>query len=165
MYAHDAPDDAAGEQRIRAEHEPKPRERLWEWYVRLLPASTSTVTTKLLRFCSPRVRNQERPVVRDELLLELERTRGIEVLGVVGNNGLRDGLADGIHLRGVSTTLHTKTNVNRGESLLAGNKDRLVDLEAQDLGLQKVDGRAVNVNEATALLCVGDRSSGLQGNL
>ena len=119
------------------------------------------MTTKLLRFCSPRVRDQERPVVRDELLLKLERTRGIEVLGVVGNNGLRDGLADGIHLRGVSTTLHTKTNVNRGESLLAGNKDRLVDLEAQDLRLEERDGRAVDVNEAATLLRVGDSSRSL----
>ena len=119
------------------------------------------MTTKLLRFCSPRVRNQERPVVRDELLLELERTRGIEVLGVVGNNGLRDRLADGIHLRGVSTTLHTKTNVNRGESLLAGNKDRLVDLEAQDLRLEERDGRAVDVNEAATLLRVSDSSRSL----
>ena len=119
------------------------------------------MTTKLLRFCSPRVRNQERPVVRDELLLELERTRGIEVLGVVGNNGLRDGLADGIHLRGVSTTLHTKTDVNRGEGILSGNENRLVDLEAQDLRLEERDGRAVDVDEAATLLRVGDSSRSL----
>ena len=119
------------------------------------------MTTELLRLRPPGVGDEESAVVRDELLLELERTRGIEVLGVVGNNGLRDGLADGIHLRGVSTTLHTKTNVNRGERLLAGNKDRLVDLEAQDLRLEERDGRAVDVDEAAALLSVRNSSCGL----
>ena len=119
------------------------------------------MTTKLLRFCSPRVRNQERPVVRDELLLELERTRGIEVLGVVGNNGLGDGLTDSVNLRGVSTTLDTNTDVNDTESVLAGGEDGLVDLESEDLRLEEVEGRAVDVDEATTLLSMGDRGSGL----
>ena len=97
-------------------------------YVRLLPASTGTVTAELLRLCSPGVCDKEGPVVRNQLLLELEGARGVEVLRVVGNDSLRNRLADGIHLRGVSTTLHAKTDVNRRKSILASDKDWLVDL-------------------------------------
>ena len=64
-------------------------------------------------------------------------------------------------MRGVSTTLDADTNVNGGEGLLANNQDRLVDLEAEDLGLQEGDRGAVDVDEATTLLSMGDRGSGL----
>ena len=130
-------------------------------YVRLLPAGTGTVTTELLRLCSPGVGDEEGPVVRDELLLELERARRVKVLGVVRNDRLRDRLTDGVDLRRVSTTLHAETDVNRREGLLAGDEDGLVDLEAQDLGLEEGDGRAVDVDEAAALLSVRNSSCGL----
>ena len=130
-------------------------------YVRLLPASTGTVTAKLLRLCSPGVRDKEGPVVRNQLLLELEGARGVEVLRVVGNDSLRNRLADGIHLRGVSTTLHAKTDVNRRKSILASDKDGLVDLEPQDLRLEERDGGAVDVDETPAFLRVRNGSRGL----
>ena len=130
-------------------------------YARLLPAGTGTVTTELLRLCSPGVGDEEGPVVRDELLLELERARRVKVLGVVRNDRLRDRLTDGVDLRRVSTTLHAETDVNRREGLLAGDEDGLVDLEAQDLGLEEGDGRAVDVDEAAALLSVRNSSCGL----
>ena len=130
-------------------------------YVRLLPAGTGTVTTELLRLCSPGVGDEEGPVVRDELLLELERARRVKVLGVVRNDRLRDRLTDGVDLRRVSTTLHAETDVNRRKGLLAGDEDGLVDLEAQDLGLEEGDGRAVDVDEAAALLSVRNSSCGL----
>ena len=123
------------------------------------------MTTKLLRLGSPGIGNQQRAVVYNKLPLQLQCAVRINVLGIIGNNGLSYGLTDSVDLRSMSTTLDTDTDVNCLESVLSSNQNRLVDLEAQDLGLQKVDGRAVNVNEATALLCVGDRSSGLQGNL
>ena len=119
------------------------------------------MTTELLRLCSPRVRDEERPVVRNKLLLQLQSARGVEVLGVVGNDRLRNRLTNGVHLRGVSTTLHAETDVNRREGLLAGDEDGLVDLEAQDLGLEEGDGRAVDVDEAAALLSVRNSSCGL----
>ena len=130
-------------------------------YVRLLPAGTGTVTTELLRLCSPGVGNEEGPVVRDELLFELERARRVKVLGVVRNDRLRDRLTDGVDLRRVSTTLHAETDVNRREGLLACDEYGLVDLIAQDLGLEEGDGRAVDVDEAAALLSVRNSSCGL----
>ena len=98
------------------------------------------MTTKLLRFCSPRVRNQERPVVRDELLLELHGAVGIDVLGVVRYDGLGDCLADGVDLGGVSTTLNADADVDGGEGVLTGDEDGFVGLEPKDLGLEEADG-------------------------
>ena len=94
------------------------------------------MTTELLRLCSPRVGDEERTVVRNKLLLQLERARGVEVLGVVRNDCLRDRLTESVDLRGVSTTLHTETDIDRREGILARDEDGLVDLEAQDLGLE-----------------------------
>ena len=64
-------------------------------------------------------------------------------------------------MRSVSTTLDTDTDVNDTESVLAGGKDGLVDLESEDLRLKEVEGRAVNVDEATTLLRVCNRGGGL----
>ena len=119
------------------------------------------MTAELLRLCSPWVRNQQCPVVGNELLLELHRAVGVEILGVVRDDRLGDGLADGVNLRSVSTTLDADADVDSTESILAGNQNGLVDLEPEDLRLEEVDGGAVNVDEATALLGVGDRSGGL----
>ena len=119
------------------------------------------MTTELLRLASPRVRNQERPVVGDKLLLELHRAVRVHVFRVVRNQRLRDSLAESVHLRGVSTTLDTEADVDSGERLLARNEDRLVDLQSEDLRLHERDGRAVEVDETTALLCVRDCSGSL----
>ena len=119
------------------------------------------MTTELLRLRPPGVGDEESAVVRDELLLQLHRRVGVVVLGKVRNDGLGDRLTDGVDLRRVSTTLHAETDVNRREGLLAGDEDGLVDLEAQDLGLEEGDGRAVDVDEAAALLSVRNSSCGL----
>ena len=104
--------------------------------VRLLPARTSTMTTELLRLCSSRVGDEKRTVVRNKLLLQLKRARGVEVLGVVRNDRLCNRLAESVDLRSVSTTLHTEPDVDRRESFFASDQDGLVDLETQDLGLE-----------------------------
>ena len=119
------------------------------------------MASELLGLHPPGVGNEQCPVVGDKLFLQLHSAVRILVLGVVGNNGLGDGLTDSVNLRGVSTTLDTDTDVNDTESVLAGGKDGLVDLESEDLRLEEVEGRAVNVDEATTLLSVGNRGSGL----
>ena len=129
--------------------------------VPLLPASTSTLSTELLGLCSPRVRNQKTSVVCDQLLLELHGAEGVDILGVVRNDRLCNRLAESVDLRSVSTTLHAETDVDSGEGLFTGDKDRFIDLEAQELRLEEGDGGAVDVDEAASLLRVGDRSSGL----
>ena len=129
--------------------------------VPLLPASTGTMTTELLWLCSPGVRNQQCPVVGNELLLELQRAVRVEVLGVVGNDCLSNRLTDSVDLGGVSTTLDADADVDGTESILASYQNRLIDLESEDLRLEEADGGAVDVEETTALLGVGDRGGGL----
>jgi hypothetical protein len=54
----------------------------------------------------------------------------IDVLLVVGDDGLGDGLADGVDLGGVTTTGDTDTDVDTGELVSADDQERLVDLFA-----------------------------------
>ena len=53
----------------------------------------------------------------------------IDVLLVVGDNGLGDGLTDGVDLGGVTTTGDTDTNVDTGELVNADDQEGLVDLD------------------------------------
>ena len=119
------------------------------------------MTTELLRLCPTGVGDEEGAVVGDELLLELHGRVGVVVLGEVGDDSLGDRLADGVHLRSVTSTLDTDADVDALERLLACDKDTLVDLEAELLGLEEVDRRAVDADEALALAGVRDRRSGL----
>lgn len=128
----------------------------------LLPASTGTRTTKLLWLHPSGVRDQQRTVVRNQLFLQFHGAVGIDVFGVVCNNGFGDSLTDGIHLRGVSSALDTHSDVERCKGVFSCDENWLVDLEAEYFGLDKVDGRSVDTDEATALLCIRYRGSGLQ---
>jgi hypothetical protein len=105
----------------------------------LLSASTGTLSTELLGLHPAGVCNQESPVVRDELLLELECACGIVVLGVVRNNGLCDCLSDCVDLGSVTTTLYADTDVDGCKGVFADDEDGLVDLEAEDFGLEESD--------------------------
>lgn len=52
----------------------------------------------------------------------------VNVLLVVGDDGLGDGLADGVDLRDVTTTGNADADVDTGELVEADNQKRLVDL-------------------------------------
>lgn len=52
----------------------------------------------------------------------------VDVLLVVGNDGLGDGLADGVDLGGVTTTRDADADVDTGELVEADDEERLVDL-------------------------------------
>ena len=73
------------------------------------------MTTELLGLHPSWVSDQQGSVVGHQLLLQLHGTVGIDVLGVVRNEGLSNGLADGVHLRGVSSSLHAHADVEGGE--------------------------------------------------
>ena len=61
----------------------------------------------------------------------------------------------------MSTTTDADADVNAGELVQTEEEDGLVDLEAQNLGLDKAQGLAVDLDEALALLAVCDSSGGL----
>lgn len=85
----------------KAESKPLPTERLT---VRLLSACAGTTSSELLWLHTSRVSDEQSSVVGDEELSELQGRGGVVVLCVVGDEGLCDGLSDGVDLRGVTTT-------------------------------------------------------------
>jgi hypothetical protein len=50
----------------------------------------------------------------------------------------------------MSTAFDTDTNIDIGEGIFSSYEDGLVDLESQNLRLNKVDGRPVNTDQAFA---------------
>ena len=136
------------------------RNRIQE-IIPLLPASTSALSTELLGLHPTRISDDKGPVVLHELLLQFNGRLSVDVFRKVCDDGLSNSLADGVDLGGVSTTLDADADVNGTEGILAGDQNGLVDLEAEDLRLEQVDGRAVDVDEAATLLRVGDSSRSL----
>lgn len=53
----------------------------------------------------------------------------VDELLVVGDEGLGDGLTDGVDLGGVTTTSDADADVDVGELVEADNQERLVDLK------------------------------------
>ena len=80
--------------------------------VRLLVSCSGSGTTKLLGLVSPRVSDQQGPIKLDEDVLDLLLALLVNKLLVVGDQGLGEGLPDGVHLGHVSATLHTDADVN-----------------------------------------------------
>lgn len=96
--------------------------------VRFLVTSTSTWTTELLGLGPSGIGNKECAVVLEESLLELVLGVLIHVLLVIGDDGLGDGLTDGVDLRGLTTTGDANTDVDTSELVGADDQEGLVDL-------------------------------------
>ena len=65
----------------------------------------------------------------DESSLQLVLGVLINVLLVVGDDGLGDGLTDSVNLRGVTTTGDTDTDIDASEFVGTNDQERLVGLE------------------------------------
>ena len=76
----------------------------------------------------------------------------IDKLLVVGDNGLGDGLTDGVDLRCVSTASNSDADIDVGELLKTDDQEGFVDLESKDLGLDEVEGLSVNFDQALSSL-------------
>lgn len=61
----------------------------------------------------------------------------VDVLLVVGDDGLGDGLTDGVDLGGVTTTGDADTDVDTGELVSADDQEGLVDLFMARISCQK----------------------------
>lgn len=76
------------------------------------------------------VGNKEGTVVGDESSLELVLGVLIDVLLVVGDKGLGNGLTDGVDLGSVTTTGDADADVDASELVEADNQERLIKLFA-----------------------------------
>jgi hypothetical protein len=81
--------------------------------VRLLETGTGTGTTELLGLATTVVGNEEGTVVLSKSLLEHVLAVLIDVLLVVGDQGLGNGLTDGVDLRSVTTAGNADADVCR----------------------------------------------------
>lgn len=80
---------------------------------------------------------------------------------MVGNQTLGNGLSDGVNLRNVTTSGDLDSDVDVLELVQASQRQWLVDLETQDLGLHQGDGSTVNFDQTLTGLNVGDGGGGL----
>lgn len=96
--------------------------------VRLLETGTGTGTTELLGLAATVVGNKQGTVELDKGLLEHVLGVLINVLLVVGDQRLGNGLTDSVDLRSVTTTGDADTDVDVGELVEADNQEGLVDL-------------------------------------
>lgn len=69
---------------------------------------------------------------------------------VVCYDALGDGLADCVDLRGVAAAGDAYADVDCCELVEADDEEWLVDLEAEDLGLDEVEGGTVDFDETAA---------------
>jgi hypothetical protein len=76
----------------------------------------------------------------------------VDELLVVGDNGLGDGLTDGVDLRCVSTTSNSDADIDVGELLKTDDQEGFIDLESKDFGLDEVEGLSVNFDQALSSL-------------
>lgn len=127
----------------------------------LLPASTGTSTTEFLGLHPSRISDQEGPVIVDEAFLEAHGVCGIDIFGVVRDEGLGNGLADSVHLGRVPSSLDPDSDINAGELVFTDDENGFVDLETEDLGLNEVYGGTVDTDDSTALPSVCDGGCGL----
>lgn len=107
---------------------PFPPPRRGRLSVRLLEAGTGAGTAKLLGLAATVVGDKQGAVELDEGLLEQVLGVLVDVLLVVGDEGLGDGLADGVDLRGVAAAGNANADVEVGKLVKADDEEGLVDL-------------------------------------
>lgn len=129
--------------------------------VRLLESGSGTTTTELLGFHSSLVGNQEGLVEFGVDLLQFVLRSFVNVLLVVSNQALGNGLTDGVDLRDVTTTRHLDSDVDAGELVEADDGQGFENLVLEDGGLHQGDGGTVDLKETLALLDVGHSGGGL----
>lgn len=76
----------------------------------------------------------------------------LTVFLVICNQRLGNGLSDGIYLGSLTTTADADTDVDIGELVQAEDQERLIELESEDLRLDKGDWLSVNLDESLTSL-------------
>lgn len=129
--------------------------------VRLLETGSGTTTTELLGLAATVIGDKEGTVELDEGLLEHVLAVLVDELLIIGNQRLGNSLTDGINLGGVTTARDADADVDVRELVESDHEEGLIDLEAQNLGLDQAKGTAVDLDQTVASLAVGDGSSRL----
>ena len=124
------------------------------------PGAGST-TTELLGLAAPGVGDEECAVVAREDVLDLLLGGLVDVLLVVGDEPLGDGLADGVDLRRLPAAADADPHVDVLEPRPAGQQDGLEGLEAEHLRADQLDRDAVHLDQPAPRLRVRHGHGGL----
>lgn len=95
--------------------------------VRLLVASTGSWSSELLRLTTSRVSDEERLVVGSEDILQFSLALLIDVLVIVGNQSLGEGLTNSVDLGDMSSSTDADSDVNVLEAFLSDEKKWLLE--------------------------------------
>ena len=80
---------------------------------------------------------------------------------MVGNDGLSDGCPDSVDLSGDTSALNSDTDIKVGELVLSEDKNWFKNLQTHNLGLDILNGLAVDLDETPALFSKCNSSSRL----
>ena len=128
--------------------------------VRLLEPAPRSLSSELLRLAATRVRDDQRPIVAQQNVLDLVLALLIHVLLVERHQSLGNSLTQRIRLAHATSSLDPKPNINLREPLLSQQQDRLHDLPAEGVRLDDVERGSVEPDLSLAPLHVGDRHGG-----
>ena len=123
--------------------------------VRLLEPGAGSTTTELLGLAAPGVGDEEGAVVAGEDVLDLLLGGLVDVLLVVGDEPLGDGLADGVDLRRLPAAADADPHVDVLEPGPPRQQDGFEGLEAEHLRPDELDRDAVHLDQPAPRLGVG----------
>jgi hypothetical protein len=129
--------------------------------VRLLEPGAGTTSAELLRLAAPGVSDEEGAIVAGKDVLDLLLGGLVDVLLVVGDEPLGDGLADGVDLRRLPAAADADPHVDVLEPGPPRQQDGLEGLEAEHLRSDQLNRDAVHLDQAAPRLRVRDRDGGL----
>ena len=125
-----------------------------------LPPDTGTLTTELLWLHPSWIGNKEGPVVLHKDLLDFGLGLLVNILLIIGNDGLADGLADSIDLANMTTTVDAKADVKLLHTVLTDKEKWLHQLSLKGLASNLIKWGAVQLDKATALMAVSNSGGG-----
>ena len=129
--------------------------------IRFLEARTSRTPSIFLRLAPTWITDQHVSVVLNQSLSEFVFGLFIDILGIVGNNGLGNGGTNGINLSGDTSTFYPDADVQIGEFVLPQDQHGFEDLQAQRLRLDILNGLTIHFDQTTTLLGKRHRSRSL----
>ena len=124
--------------------------------VRFLVSSSGTWTSELLWLASSRVGNDQRSVITNEGISDLLLGSLINVLLIVSEETLGDGLTDGVDLRSVTTSSDSNSHIDLGEVLLTDQEHGLERLNSQCWWVNMVKGDTVDSDHTSTGLDEGN---------
>jgi len=116
--------------------------------VRFLISGTGSRSSVFFGLASSGISDQQGSVVLEEDLLDLSLLGFVDVLLVVSDDTLGEGLTNGIDLRNVTTSSDSDSDVEVLESLETQKKDGFEDLDSEGLRFEQFNGWSIDSEDS-----------------